>query len=194
MKNLFTELRVALIAIIVLALLVCGIYPAMVWVVAQGLFPTEAKGSLIMRGGKITGSDLIGQGFIDSKYFHPRPSAAGSGYDAASSGGTNLGPTSKRLVDTIKQRVFAYRSENGLAPDILVPADAVTASASGLDPHISLKNAYLQAPRVAKARELSEKTVLREVAIATEGRDLGILGEARVNVLKLNIALDGILR
>ncbi|OPX94060.1 MAG: Potassium-transporting ATPase C chain [Syntrophorhabdus sp. PtaB.Bin006] len=194
MKNLFTELRVALIATIVLALLVCGIYPAMVWVVAQGLFPTEAKGSLIMRGGKITGSDLIGQGFIDSKYFHPRPSAAGSGYDATSSGGTNLGPTSKRLVDTIKQRVFAYRSENGLAPDILVPADAVTASASGLDPHISLKNAYLQAPRVAKARELSEKTVLREVAIATESRDLGILGEARVNVLKLNIALDGILR
>ncbi len=194
MKNLFTELRVALIAIIVLALLVCGIYPAMVWVVAQGLFPTEAKGSLIMRGGKITGSDLIGQGFIDSKYFHPRPSAAGSGYDATSSGGTNLGPTSKRLVDTIKQRVFAYRSENGLAQDILVPADAVTASAGGLDPHISRKNAYLQAPRVAKARELSEKTVLREVAIATEGRDLGILGEARVNVLKLNIALDGILR
>lgn len=194
MKNLLTELRVALIATIVLAVLACGIYPAMVWVVAQGLFPAEAKGSLIMRGGKIAGSDIIGQGFTDAKYFHPRPSAAGSGYDAVSSGGSNLGLTSKRLADAVKQRVLDYRAENGLAPDVLVPADAVTASAGGLDPHISLKNAYLQAPRVAKARELSEKTVLRELVHFTEDRDLGILGEARVNVLKLNIALDGILR
>ena len=194
MKNLLTELRVALIATLSLAVLVCGIYPAMVWVLAQGLFPAEANGSLIMRSSRIAGSKLIGQGFIDSKYFHPRPSAAGSGYDAASSGGSNLGPLSKKLADAVKQRLFDYRAENGLAPDVLVPADAVTASASGLDPHISLKNAYLQAPRVAKARELSEKTVLREVAIATENRDLGILGEPRVNVLKLNMALDGILR
>jgi K+-transporting ATPase ATPase C chain len=194
MKILLTELRVALIATISLAVLVCGIYPTMVWVLAQGLFPAEANGLLIMRGGKLTGASLIGQGFIDAKYFHPRPSAAGYGYDAGSSGGSNLGPMSKKLIDTVKQRIFDYRAENGLVPDAMVPADAVTASASGLDPHISLKNAYVQAPRVAKARGLSEKTVLREVAIFTENRDLGILGEPRVNVLELNSALDGILR
>ncbi|OPY79241.1 MAG: Potassium-transporting ATPase C chain [Syntrophorhabdus sp. PtaU1.Bin153] len=194
MKNLLTELHLALVATITLGVVVCGIYPVMVWVLGQGLFPIEANGSFKTRAGKIMGSDLIGQRFTDAKYFHPRPSAAGSGYDATNSGGTNLGPTSKRLVDAVKQRVLDYRAENRLAPDVLVPADAVMASASGLDPHISLKNAYLQAARVARARELSEKTVLREVAIATEDRDLGILGEARVNVLKLNIALDGILR
>lgn len=194
MKNLLIELRVALIATISLAVLVCGIYPVIVWILAQELFTAEANGSLIMRAGKTTGSNLIGQGFIDSKYFHPRPSAAGSGYDAASSGGSNLGPMSKKLVDAVKQRVFDYRAENGIPPDVLIPADAVTASASGLDPHISVMNAYLQAPRVAKVRELSEKTVLREVAISTEKRDLGILGEPRVNVLKLNMALDSILK
>jgi K+-transporting ATPase ATPase C chain len=194
MKNLLTELRVALIATISLAVVACGIYPALVWVLAQGLFPAEANGSLIMRGGKVTGSNLIGQGFVDAKYFRPRPSAAGSGYDAASSGGSNLGPMSKKLAEAVKQRVSDYRAENGLPPDVLVPADAVTASASGLDPHISVRNAYLQAPRVAKVRALSEKTVLREIVISTESRDLGIFGEPRVNVLKLNMALDGILR
>jgi K+-transporting ATPase ATPase C chain len=194
MKNLLTELRVALIATISLAVVVCGIYPGIVLLLAQGLFPAEANGSLIMRGGKVTGSNLIGQRFVDAKYFRPRPSAAGSGYDAASSGGSNLGPMSMKLVEEVKQRVYDYRAENGLPPDVLVPADAVTTSASGLDPHISVRNAYLQAPRVAKARELSEKTVLREVVISTESRDLGILGEPRVNVLKLNMALDGILR
>jgi len=194
MKNLFAELRVALIATISLAVVVCAIYPAIVWVLSQGFFSAEANGSLIMRGGKITGSNLIGQGFVDSKYFHPRPSAAGSGYDAAGSGGSNLGPTSKKLVDGVKQRVLDYRTENGLTPDVLVPADAVTASASGLDPHISVKNAYLQAPRVAKARDLSEKTVFREITVYTESRDLGLFGEPRVNVMKLNVALDGIVR
>jgi potassium-transporting ATPase KdpC subunit len=194
MKNLLAELRVALIATITLAVLVCGIYPAIMWVLSQGFFPAEANGSLIMGGGKLTGSNLIGQGFVDAKYFHSRPSAAGSGYDAARSGGSNLGPMSRKLVDAVKQRVHDYRAENGLAPDALVPADAVTASASGLDPHISMKNAYLQAPRVASVRGLSEKTVLREIATYTEGRDLGIFGETRVNVLKLNMALDGIIR
>lgn len=194
MTTLLTELRVALIATLLLAMLVCGVYPAMVWVLSRQLFPAEANGSLIMRGGKPTGSNLIGQGFVDAKYFHPRPSAAGYGYNAGNSGGSNLGPTSRRLIETVEQRISDYRIENGLAPDVMIPADAVTASASGLDPHISLKNAYVQAARVAKARELSEKTVLREVAIATENRDMGILGEPRVNVLKLNIALDGILR
>jgi K+-transporting ATPase ATPase C chain len=108
----------------------------LVWVMAQGLFPTEANGSLVMRKGTMVGSKLIAQGFTDPKYFHPRLSAAGQGYDATSSGGSNLGPTSKKLVDTARQRVENYRSENNLAPDAMVPADAVTASASGLDPHI----------------------------------------------------------
>ena len=194
MKNLLAELRIAMTATIALAVVVCGIYPATVWLLAQTLFPAEANGSLIVRSGKVAGSSLIGQGFVEAKYFHPRPSAAGSGYDAMGSGGSNLGPTSKKLVDAIKQRVLDYRTENGLAPDVRVPADAVTTSASGLDPHISVKNAHLQAPRVAKARELSEKTVLREIANYTEGRDLGVFGEPRVNVLKLNMALDGLLR
>lgn len=193
MKNLLIEFRVSLIAILTLAVLVCGLYPAIVWVFSQVLFPAEANGSLMVRGGKLTGSILIGQGFVDARYFHPRPSAAGSGYDGAHSGGSNLGPTSKKLIERVKQRVDDYRAENGLPIDAPVPADAVTASASGLDPHISVKNAYLQAPRVAKARGLSEKTVLREVTIATDGRDLGILGEPGVNVLRLNVALDGIL-
>lgn len=194
MKNLLAELRIALTATIVLAVVVCGIYPAIVWVLAQAIFPAEANGSLVVRSGKVAGSSLIGQGFVEAKYFHPRPSAAGSGYDATGSGGSNLGPTSQKLVDAVKQRVLNYRAENGLAPDVRVPADAVTSSASGLDPHISVMNAHLQAHRVAKARELSEKTVLREIAIYTEGRDLGVFGEPRVNTLKLNMALDGILR
>lgn len=194
MKNLLAEIRVAFIATISLAVLVCCIYPSIVWVLAQELFPAEANGSLMKRGERFTGSNLIGQQFVDSKYFHPRPSAAGSGYDAAGSGGSNLGPTSKKLVDGVKQRVLDYRAENGLTPDVLVPADAVTASASGLDPHISVKNAYLQAPRVAKARDLSEKTVFREITVYTESRDLGLFGEPRVNVVKLNVALDGIVR
>jgi K+-transporting ATPase ATPase C chain len=163
----------------------------LVWVMAQGLFPTEANGSLVMRKGTMVGSKLIAQGFTDPKYFHPRPSAADQGYDATSSGGSNLGPTSKKLVDTVRQRVDDYRSENNLAPDAMVPADAVTASASGLDPHISVQNALLQAPRVARARGLGEDIVLTQINLHTEGRDLGILGEPRVNVLMLNLAMDG---
>ena len=194
MKNLLAEIRVAFIATISLVVLVCRIYPSIVWVLAQELFPAEANGSLMKRGERLTGSNLIGQQFVDPKYFHPRPSAAGSGYDAAGSGGSNLGPTSKKLVDGVKQRVLDYRAENRLVPDALVPADAVTASASGLDPHISVKNAHLQAPRVAKARDLSEKTVFREITAYTESRDLGLFGEPRVNVVKLNVALDGIVR
>jgi len=144
-----------------------------------------------MGNGKILGSSLISQGFTGPKYFHPRPSAAGQGYDATRSGGSNLGPTSRKLVETVRQRVDAYRSENNLPPDALVPADAVTASASGLDPHISLKNALLQASRVVKARGLSEDIVLKEIKHYTEGRGLGVLGEPRVNVLVLNLTLDG---
>ena len=190
MKDLFAQLRISLTATLFLAVLLCGIYPLAVWLLAQGLFPAKANGSLMMRNGKILGSSLISQGFTAPKYFHPRPSAAGQGYDATSSGGSNLGPTSKKLVETVLHRIDEYRSENNLLPDALVPIDAITASASGLDPHISLKNALLQAARVAGARGLSEDTVLKQIRLCTEGRDLGILGEPRVNVLMLNLALD----
>lgn len=194
MKNLIKELHVSLMATLCLAVILCGVYPLLVWILAQGLFPTNANGSLVMLNGKNVGSSLISQGFANSKYFHPRPSTAGRGYDAASSGGSNLGPTSKKLMDEVRQRVVNYRTENNLTLDALMPADAVTASASGLDPHISLINALLQAPRVARTRGFSEKTVRRQIEIYTEGRDLGILGEPRVNVLMLNLALDGILK
>lgn len=190
MKDLITQLRISLKATLFLAVLLCGIYPLVVWLLAQGLFPTNANGSLVMGNGKILGSSLISQGFTGPKYFHPRPSAAGQGYDATRSGGSNLGPTSRKLVETVRQRVDEYRSENNLPPDALVPADAVTASASGLDPHISLKNTLLQASRVVKARGLSAEVVLKEIEHYTEGRDLGFLGEPRVNVLMLNLALD----
>ena len=132
------------------------------------------------------------QGFTADKYFHPRPSAAGNGYDAANSGGSNLGPTSQKLNDAIKDRIGAYRKENGLREDEAVPADAVTASGSGLDPHISLRNAELQTSRVAKARALSEGKVRELIEQNTDGRDLGVLGDPGVNVLTLNRALDGL--
>ena len=194
MKIWLSELRHSVAAVLSLAVISCGIYPAAVWILAQGLFPAKANGSLVMRSGAILGSRLIGQGFAESKYFHPRPSAAGQGYDASSSGGRNLGPTSKKLVDAVRQRIADYHAENNLGPDAIVPADAVTASASGLDPHISLKNALLQTPRVARVRGLDEKAVRKLVETYTEGRDLGILGEPRVNVLMLNLALDRTLK
>jgi K+-transporting ATPase ATPase C chain len=194
MKIWLSELRHSVAAVLSLAVISCGIYPAAVWILAQGLFPAKANGSLVMRSGAILGSRLIGQGFAESKYFYPRPSAAGQGYDASSSGGRNLGPTSKKLVDAVRQRIADYRAENNLGPDTIVPADAVTASASGLDPHISLKNALLQTPRVARVRGLDEMAVRKLVETYTEGRDLGILGEPRVNVLMLNLALDGTLK
>jgi len=138
----------------------------------------------------VHGSKLLGQGFVDAKYFHPRPSAAGNGYDATSSGGSNLGPTSRKLNDAIKDRVAAYRKENSLSETEPVPADAVTASGSGLDPQISLRNAELQTPRVAKARGLSEEKARELGQQNTDGRNLGVLGEPGVNVLELNLALD----
>src|SRR3990172_11977803 len=190
MKNFVHELRISLMAILSLAILLCGIYPFIVWLVGQALFPGKSNGSLLVHKGTIVGSSLLSQGFTDPKYFHPRPSAAGQGYDATGSAGSNLGPTSKKLVDTVRQRVADYRAGNHLPSDVLVPADAVTASASGLDPHISLKNALLQAPRVAKARGLSEERLREQVRVHTEGRDLGIFGEPRVNVLMLNLAID----
>jgi potassium-transporting ATPase KdpC subunit len=191
MKNLMTELRISLVVTFLLAVIVSGIYPMLVWGIAQALFPYKANGSLIVRDGKTVGSELIAQNFTDPKYFHPRPSAAGdAGYDATSSGGSNLGPTSKKLIDSVKERVEAYRAENNLPPTVPVPADAVTASASGLDPHVSVKNALIQARRVAKARGISEQAILAKVKAHTEERTLGILGEPRVNVLTLNLSLD----
>jgi len=194
MKKIFTELRLSLAAVFSLAVILCGLYPATVWILAQSIFPDKAIGSLVMQNGATLGSRLIGQGFAGPKYFHPRPSAAGQGYDAGRSGGSNLGPTSKKLIDEVRQRIADYRAENNLSPEALVPADAVTASASGLDPHISLRNALGQAPCVAKARGLSETAVRKLIDAYTEGRDLAILGEPRVNVLMLNLALDGTLK
>jgi K+-transporting ATPase ATPase C chain len=190
MKYLVAELRTSLIAMALLAAILCGVYPLTVWCLAHAVFPGRADGSLIARNGEIAGSRLIGRQFTAPEYFHPRPSAAGAGYDAEHSGGSNLGPLSRTLVETIERRVAAYRAENDLPPDALVPADAVTASGSGLDPHISVGNALMQAPRVAKARGLSGEIVLEQVRKHTEGRDLMILGEPRVNVLLLNRSLD----
>jgi potassium-transporting ATPase KdpC subunit len=191
MKTFFKEILTSILATLVFAVILCGIYPVVIWGTAQLLFSHQANGSLVESNDlRMIGSELLGQNFTAAKYFHPRPSAAGQGYDAASSGGSNLGPTSQKLVDAVKQRVADYRAENALPEDALVPADAVTASGSGLDPHISVKNAELQAPRVAKERSLNLDAVKAEIAKATDGRSLGILGEPGVNVLKLNIALD----
>lgn len=192
MKIIFTELKNSIIATIVFAIVLCGIYPLIVYGAGQLFFPHSANGSLIEgKDRELVGSELLGQMFSTDKYFHPRPSAAGAGYDAANSSGTNLGPTSQKLMNSIKSAVEQYRKENNLAPDVLVPADAVTSSASGLDPHISVKNAELQVPRVAKTRNVSEDKVRDLVKQNTDGPQFGILGDAGVNVLKLNLALDG---
>lgn len=176
---------------LILAVVCCGLYPLVVFGIAQVAFHDKANGSLIVdAGGTVRGSRLLGQQFAGEKYFHPRPSAAGNGYDAANSSGSNLGPTSQKLNDAIKDRVEAYRKENNLKDTDSVPADAVTASGSGLDPHISLHNAGLQAPRIAKARNITVEKVLTLVRANTDSADLGILGDAGVNVLQLNLALD----
>lgn len=191
MKEFFSETRAAIVSTLVLTLVCCGVYPLIVFAIGQLAFHDKANGSLIVdHTGTIRGSRLLGQGFTDPKYFHPRPSAAGNGYDAANSSGSNLGPTSQKLNDAIKDRIDAYRKENGLRAEQDVPADAVTASGSGLDPHISTRNAEFQVPRVAKARGVSEEKVRELIHQNTDGRDLGILGDLGVNVLQLNLALD----
>jgi K+-transporting ATPase ATPase C chain len=191
MKQFFSHIRGAVVSTLVLAVVCCGLYPLIVFGISQVLFRDQANGSLITGAdGNVRGSKLLGQAFSDAKYFHPRPSAAGNGYDATSSGGSNLGPTSRKLNDAIKDRVAAYRKENGLSENDSLPADAVTASGSGLDPQISLRNAELQTPRIAKARGLSEQKVRELIQENTDGRDLGVLGEPGVNVLNLNLALD----
>jgi K+-transporting ATPase ATPase C chain len=191
MKEFFSNIRGAVVSTFVLAVVCCGLYPLIVFGISQALFHDKANGSLIVDpNGTVRGSRLLGQEFADAKYFHPRPSAAGNGYDATSSGGSNLGPTSRKLNDAIKERIAAYRAENSLSETEPVPADAVTASGSGLDPHISVHNAELQTARVAKARGLSEEKVRELVQQNTDGRDLGVLGDPGVNVLELNLALD----
>jgi potassium-transporting ATPase KdpC subunit len=191
MKTLLKEIITSLLATIVFALVLCGLYPLIVYGAGQLLFSHQANGSLIENAEhKIIGSEWLGQSFTSAKYFHPRPSAAGTGYDAANSSGSNLGPTSQKLIDSVKAAVEQYRKDNGLAADILVPGDAVTSSGSGLDPHISVKNALLQAPRVAKERGVDVEFVKSEISKATDGPSLGFLGDPGVNVLKLNLALD----
>ncbi|MFA6243425.1 MAG: K(+)-transporting ATPase subunit C [Candidatus Hydrogenedentales bacterium] len=192
MKTILYYVRPAVLSTLLLAVILCGAYPVAVWAVAQTVLPDKANGSLLAQNGVVVGSALIGQVFTQPKYFHSRPSAAGAGYDATASSGSNLGPIADKLLATVAERVNAYRAENGLSLDVSVPADAVTASGSGLDPHISPRNAELQCARVAKARGLAEETVKSLVAEHTEGRTLGVLGEPRVNVVVLNQALDAL--
>jgi len=190
MKTFLKELWTSVVATVVLCVVVSGIYPVLIWGVGQVLFPHQANGSLVENNGQIVGSELLAQGFSGAKYFHPRPSDAGTGYDPLNSGGSNLGPTSQKLMDGIKANVAQYRQENALSADALVPVDAVTASGSGLDPHISLQNAKVQVPRVAKERGLTDEEVQAEVSKATDNALFGIGGEPGVNVLKVNLALD----
>jgi potassium-transporting ATPase KdpC subunit len=201
------QLRPAVLSVLAMTLLFGGVYPLVVTGLARAAFPQQANGSLVEKDDRVIGSRLIGQSFTGARYFHPRPSAAGSGYDGANSGGTNLGPTSAKLInglhrklpngqdapgnfDGIKDLAAAYRKENGLAPEAPLPADAATRSASGLDPDVSVANARLQAARIARARGVGEEEVQRMVAQYIEPRTLGFLGEPRVNVLSLNLALD----
>ena len=191
MQTFLKEFWTSIVAAVVLCFVVSGLYPALIWGLGELLFPHQANGSLVESNSQLVGSELLAQGFSGAKYFHPRPSAAGVGYDTLNSGGTNLAPTSQKLMDSIKSNVETYRKENGLPADALVPADAVTSSGSGLDPHISIKNAELQIPRVAKERGLTEEIVRSEVAKVTDRPLLGFIGgDPGVNVLKLNLALD----
>jgi K+-transporting ATPase ATPase C chain len=191
-KELAAQARSAVLVLLLLTALTGLGYPLLITGLGQALFPHQANGSLVRNEqGEVIGSELIGQGFTQPQYFHPRPSAAGAdGYNAASSSGSNLGPTNQNLIELVEERTLAYREENRLAEGEPVPVDAVTASGSGLDPHISPANAFLQVRRVAEARGLPEAEVRALVEGHIEGRSFGILGGLRVNVLKLNLALD----
>jgi K+-transporting ATPase ATPase C chain len=193
MKTFLNDFRRSVLLTVVFGLLLCGAFPLAIWGAGQLLFPKQANGSLITdTDGTLRGSALLGQSFTSAKYFHSRPSAAGNGYDATSSGGTNLGPTSQKLADSIKAAVANYRAENNLAAEVAIPADAVTSSGSGLDPHISVANAHLQAARVATARALPLDRVQSLIAGSTNDRDWRLFGEPTVNVFILNRALDAL--
>lgn len=185
---MLSQLRTAALMTIVLTVLTGILYPLCVTGLAGSLFPHQSAGSLIVRDGTVIGSALIAQGFAGERYFHPRPSAAGdTGYDPTASGGSNLGPIDRRLIDRVQASATARRQEN---PSAAIPVDLVTTSGSGLDPHITPAAAEFQVPRVARARGLSDGTVRTLVRRYTEGRQLGFLGEPRINVLRLNLALD----
>jgi K+-transporting ATPase ATPase C chain len=192
MRVFLRQLRPALLAMVVFTVLCGVIYPLAVTAVSQVAFHDKAEGSLLTLDGTVVGSGLIGQQFASPQYFHPRPSAAGEGYDSSMSSGSNLGPNNPTLLEAVAERAGAYRAENGLADNYPVPVDAVTASASGLDPHISIANARLQAARVAQTRGLDLAVVMSLVSEFTERRDLVVLGDPGVNVLRLNLALDGL--
>jgi len=186
--NLVKQIYPAVVMTVVLTLLLGVVYPLIVTGLAQVIFPEKAAGSLIEKDGRVIGSRLIGQPFSGPGYFHSRPSAAGQGYDGTASSGTNLGPTSKKLIEEqVGERAKILQETN---PNKQIPVDMVTASSSGLDPHITPAAAEFQIPRVAREREMSENDVRRLVREHTEGRQLGFLGEPRVNTLELNLALD----
>jgi K+-transporting ATPase ATPase C chain len=188
------QLLPAVVAFLLLSMLTGLAYPLAVTGIAQVAFPHRADGSLVERNGVVVGSSLIGQQFTGAGWFHPRPSAAGDGYDAMASSASNLGPTNPRLLADVRSRADAYRLENGLTPGAPVPPDAVTSSGSGLDPAISVANARIQAARVARARRVPLADVMRLVSAHTDRRSLGFLGEPGVDVLGLNLALDSLPR
>ena len=190
MSPFVRQLRPAVVAVVLATLLLGVAYPLVVTAAAQLGWKDTADGQLVERDGVVVGSELIGQTFTSPQYFRSRPSAAGDGYDGAASSGSNLGPRNEELLADVAERVDAYRTENGLGPGALVPVDAVTSSGSGLDPHISVRNARLQAPRVAAERGLRVEEVLALVDEHTTDRPLAILGDPGVNVLLLNVALD----